>query len=418
MLKKSLRYALIFCMMICVVISTAKADAPYTTEAMMDFDDYVNERFDIRDVVCGAVIIHHNGKLVYELPYGTYNKRNGRATQMDTDFKLASLTKFISAIGLMKLQEQGLFDLDAPLQEVLPYVVNNPYYKDFPVTARQVLSHTSSFEQTLQTGFDWKKIKKGTPYYHNDFAPGEEYAYSNINGGLFGSMMEALSGQSVFSYMTQEVFDPLGIEGYYVMNLHPDYNSAASNFDKDQRQISTPGDSVIKGESIVDKSDPMRHLGLTVGGLYMDAQDVSVILNMMLQGGIINGVRMLEEETVALMETQQNTIEGSTVRCHSKYGLGTQILEEMAGGTWYGHQGIYNGTTTDAFYQKETGLSVVVIANGHNCYTTDGIANIAREVMDMSVQYAMEGKFEQEELCQKQFVPSNFSSIIACCSEQ
>ena len=399
--KKWISVLCIALVMVSLFPSTAKMEENTKTETQLQkeaFDEKVQREFKVRKVTCGAVVIFKDGKLLYQMPYGRYNYRLKQPTNIKTDFKLASMTKFITAIGLMTLYDQGKFDLDAPIQEILPFVTNNPYFPKEIMTPRQILSHTSSIESKSYLAFDWSKIRRGTQYFQKKSAPGEKYLYSNINGGLFGSMVEALSNQSLWTYMNEAVFSPLSIEGYYLLQDHPAPQTVASMFDQSGKTVETYSYYVKKGEKLVNECDPQGHIDLAVGSLFMDAMDISVLLNMLLNGGIINGVRILSEETVQLMETPQHKIEGSTVSGESRYTLGMEKYDGLQGGSWYGHQGIYDGLSTDAYYQKETGLTVVVIANGHKRMRTDGIANIAREIMKMATDYVESGeKFLTEE---------------------
>ena len=143
-----------------------------------------------------------------------------------------------------------------------------------------------------------------------------------------------------------------------------------------------------------DTCDPRAHTDRTVGGLYISVSGLSKLAQMLACGGTVDGVTMLSPDTISLMEQKQNTIDGSSVTGISPYGLGMIRIEGMTGGTWYGHQGCMNGLTSNLYYQAETGLSVVVIANGYNGMAIDGVVSIARIFMEKAEELRTNSKGE------------------------
>ena len=95
----------------------------------------------------------------------------------------------------------------------------------------------------------------------------------------------------------------------------------------------------------------------------------------MLNGGILNGTRILKEDTVALMEADQPGL------AESKYGLSTVRHTQFARGTWYGHQGRYLGLTSNVYYQIETGITLALVMNGYNYTLEDNIVMPAVTLM-------------------------------------
>jgi CubicO group peptidase (beta-lactamase class C family) len=96
---------------------------------------------------------------------------------------------------------------------------------------------------------------------------------------------------------------------------------------------------------------------------------------MMLSGGELNGVRILNRETVALMEADQSGL------AKSPYGLSNVRHSQFPGGTWYGHQGRYIGLTSNVYYQIETGITLALVMNGYNYKLEDNIVMPAVELM-------------------------------------
>ena len=317
--------------------------------------------------VCGTLVVTKDGETVANWSFGGVNDQ--------TCFRIASVTKWVTAIGLMTLYDQGKLDLDRDISEYLPFKVRNPAYPDTPITARMLLSHTSSLSPEASTYKpDWESISKSyDPIFDETAKPGTKYAYADYNGALFGCLIEAITGESVQNYMDRTVFKPLGLTAAY----SPKYLPAG-----------TPTKDLLKtngsvGLSVADDlsynynntANPRMNNGYTVGGLYINTESMTRLARMMLSGGELNGVRILERSTVSLMEADQPGL------AESKYGLSTVRHTQFARGTWYGHQGRYLGLTSNVYYQIETGITLALVMNGYNYTLEDNIVMPAVTLM-------------------------------------
>ncbi len=355
-----------------------------------EWDAFARQRFAARKVVGGAVVIAKDGEIVYSYAYGWKDARQTMPVTADTCFRVASVTKLVSAVGLMQLMEENELSLDTPVSDIVGFPVRNPSYPDRPVTVRQVLSHTSSI---LSTGYyfpSWEKLGVGTIYFAEEYGPGDKYVYSNLNGGLIGAMIEALSGQSVNQYMQQHVFAPLSVNAAYQAALLPDTSDIADRLDKDGTLHQTASRALKNIENYDDTCDPRWHTDRTVGSLYISPNGLIRIISMLQRGGEIDGVRILQEETVNTMMQDQDEIGGSSVNCKGRYGLCLDRVKNMPGGTWYGHQGRLNGLSANIYFQPDTGLSIAVIANGYTAYTQDEVVSIARVFMEKAQEVLQE----------------------------
>lgn len=350
-------------------------------------DEYVDDRFNGRDIVGGAVIIAKDGEIIYSHTYGYHTKARRDKVTLDTCYRIASVTKLVSAVGLMQLIEEKGIDLDTPVKDIVGFPVANPAFPKEAITIRQVMSHTSSFVQTQYYHPNWETLKVNNKYFSTEVHPGTAYAYSNLNGGLFGAMIEALSGQSVNTYMQEHVFGPLGINAAYHCALLPDQSDLAPQLGKDGK--------IAKGVSVAMKEineydntcNPRENTNKTSGGLYISANGLIRIISMLQRGGEIDGIRILQPETVQIMMQDQHLIEGSSVKAESPYGLAMYRVKDMPGGTWYGHQGMMQGLTSNFYFQPDTGLSIAVIANGYSSEQVDHVVSIARVMMERSQDF-------------------------------
>ena len=292
------------------------------------------------------------------------------------------MTKLISAVGVMQLYDRGRIQLDAPIGELLPFPVVNTTCAELPITPRQVLSHTTGLKQTQSTQINWEYVsaRSTETLFKTNARPGMSYAYSNENGGLFGAMIEAASGQSVNSYMAEPVFGPLGVNAAYTMSLLPDRSDVSNQISKTGMNLMSP-DRAAEAD-YEDTCDPAKHLSYTVGGLYISANGLDRIGQMLCNEGWLDGRRILDPATVRLMQQDQREPSGSTVYCESEYGLGIHRIKDRYGNTWYGHQGMKDGLSSDLFYLPEQGLVVTVIANGYLALKEGDLVSIAIRTME------------------------------------
>ena len=317
---------------------------------------------------CGTVLLTKNGQSFLSWSFGGVNEY--------TCFRIASVTKWVTAIGLMTLYDEGMLDLDQDISKYLGFTVRNPAFPNKVITSRMLLSHTSSLSPDASDYHpDWGRIGKNgyDPIFNEAVEPGTVYAYADYNGALFGCLIEAISGQSVQTYLSRKVFTPLGLTAGYAPQFLP-----AGTECKDLLKANGIVDiSVAKDKSrkYNNKADPKGNNGYTVGKLYINADSMTKLAQMMIYGGELNGIRILKTETVKLMESDQKGLGAS------RYGLSTVRLNQFDRGTWYGHQGRYSGLSSNIYYQRETGITMALIMNGYAYQLQDNIVMPAVSIL-------------------------------------
>ena len=318
--------------------------------------------------VCGTLVLSKDGKVFLKCSFGGADE--------DTCFRIASVTKWVTAIGLMTLYDQGKLDLDRDVSEYLPFRVRNPAWPDTPVTARMLLSHTSSLSPDADTYHpNWGRIgvRGYDPLFDESVEPGTYYAYADYNGALFGCLIEAITGESVQNYMDRTVFRPLGLTAAYTPKLLPAGTKTKDLLNtRGKTEISVQKD---RNRAFNNRADPKGNNGYTVGKLYINTASLTRLARMMLNGGELDGVRILNAETVALMEADQPGLAASP------YGLSTVRHRQFPRGIWYGHQGRYSGLTSNIYYQRETGITLALVMDGYDWQLEDNIAMPAVQLM-------------------------------------
>lgn len=353
------------CFFICLLLLGALAlpalAGEYPAEGREAADAFFERLFRNSGAVNGIVLAAQDGGNIYRYAYGT---ANGKPVSEKTVYKVASVSKLVTAIGLLQLQEQGLIGLDDDLSDHLGGTVRNPWYPDAPVTLRQVMSHTSSLSggAPYAKAPRWNAIDRDSGYFLTQ-PPGSAFQYANLNGGILTSLIESLSGQSINSYMAEHVFAPLSVNAAYAATLLPDSDALSGTYTTSGEVYMTAKKYLKSDASYDDTCAPERHYHAGAGSLYISAEGLEKLGLVLAGEGEWNGVRLLEPVTVRTMKWPQNSVPGSSVTGESPYGL-CLFRTRQAGCTWFGHQGRWEGLTADVFFEKETGTVVVFIANG------------------------------------------------------
>ena len=162
----------------------------------------------------------------------------------DTKYRIASISKTITAIAAMQLVEQNLLDLDEDISNILGYDVKNPNHPNVAITPRMLLSHTSTIiDGTNYSSFLGATVNDnpvpnlstiltvGGAYYvaslFNNTTPGTYFNYSNLNYVVLGTLIEKVSNQRFDAYCKQFIFEPLNLDASFNVNDLQDINELA-----------------------------------------------------------------------------------------------------------------------------------------------------------------------------------------------
>lgn len=337
----------------------------------------------------GAVLtIAKDGEIVYQLNYGYADKKAEELVTDDTYFRLASVTKMITAIHVMQLVEQGLLDLDADISDYFGYTIRNPHYKNDPITLRQLMSHTSSINAAGgytndPDGYIWKMLSlersRVANYYKHK--PGSKYVYSNFGAGLMGSLIEIATGKNFGQSVEEGVFAPLGIDAAYNVNLL-DEPEKITNLYSDEGKLRTAKSNYLK-RTWDDSVNPEYHFKSTAGALWMRGEDLCRLGIMLCQGGTVDGVTILQPDTVYEMMSSQEGNPGVT--CDSKYGLCVYRKSELLDDRIvYGHQGMSGGVVVGLFFDPESQLVFSLITNGSDSRMDNYMTIIIRKLFALT----------------------------------
>lgn len=340
-----------------------------------------------------SIAIIQDGRIVDTFQYGRANRADNTPVDSETHFRIASVSKMVSAIGVLQLVEKGVLALDQDVGDYFEFEIRNPYYPNTPITLRQIMSHTA----TLSDDYHYKRathgditalryVLNGNYTYMNYLKrePGTVTVYSNFGGGLLGSFIEQVTANTVDEYMNEYVFAPIGVTAGYHTPCLPYEANIARVYNVES------GGMTLDPMSMTDEhfdADPEFAYVHTAGALCITAEGLAKLLIALAGDGSVDGVRILEPETVQMMRTRQDNI--GSVTCDSGRGLNLNIITNqlVQGRTLYGHQGKAYGMICAAYFDPTDQTGVVLLTNGCDTSTVDTVAKIARAVISQAYAY-------------------------------
>lgn len=337
-----------------------KQIAAYEKEAkaLLDSCDYVG---------ISAVVVKDN-KIYYNSNYGVKDLETGEPIDDQTMFRIASISKSFTATSMMQLVEQGKVSLDDKASDLVGIQIQNPKYPDVPITLELLMSHLSSLNDH-QGYYTLDGVNPETnPDYaeaYRDFAPGEQYRYTNLNFSLSGTILERVSGERFDQYVVHHVLEPLGLYGGYCIDSLDasrfaqiySWNDETGGFEK-QPEAYAPRKEIIDNYRFGYDTPVFS----PTGGMKISALDLAKYMIMHMNYGYspLADVRIISEESSRNMQTPRSDYENYGLALHqddSLTGDGT-VLEGHTGGAY--------GLSAGMFFNPEEKYGFVVISSGYH----------------------------------------------------
>lgn len=322
-------------------------------------ESYIQDQLEPYRIPGLAAVIFKETGICWEGYFGMADFENNIPVSDSTIFMLASVSKTLTGTAVMKLFDQGYFELDDPINDFLFFNVQVPNYPDVPITFRQLLNHESGIKDnwsllpyfpgdspiSLDTFLYHYLDPNGDDYspmqnFYNNAPPGQNYHYSNVGYALLGYLVEAISGMPFNEFCNQQLFAPLEM---------PDARWFLAETDVDR--LAMP--YYFAGGNFI----PIGHFGYTDypdGQLRATARDLANYLQMLIQDGTApNGMPILNPSTVELM-TPSDFSEGLT------WG----IASPGPGYNSWEHEGGDQGVTTVIGFNPNDSIGIVILTNG------------------------------------------------------
>ena len=297
-----------------------------------------------RGVPSATLAVVQGGKIVYTRAYGLARIRPDKPATPDMRYSIGSISKQFAATAILLLQEQGKLSLDDPVSKYVPGLTRGD-----EVTIRQILSHTSGYQDYAPEDYPVaSQLKPVTPQEilkewatkPLDFEPGTQWQYSNTNYVIAGLIIEKVSGQKLFDFLTDHIFKPLGMK---------------SAWNSDAKEL-PQADAAPYMRNALGPLRPVPNGGegwmFAAGELAMTAHDVALWDISLMQRSL------LKPDSYNQMFTEVKLKDGKGTH----YGLGVEIIDRD-GHHSIEHSGEVNGFVSDNEVLIDDGVAVAVLTN-------------------------------------------------------
>ena len=297
----------------------------------------------------GIILVGKNDSILEERTYGYSNIENKIEIDNNTKFHIASITKSFTAVGILKLYEQGKVDLNKPIGN---YIENYPNQRVLDsVTIHQLLTHTAGTKAIY--GEDYQKSNKDRyreledylPLFANDslnFQPGSKYEYNGGGFVLLGLIIQNVTGENYYDYLQKSIFDPIGMDQTKALEIDGvNYNTA-------------DGYSIyLREDKSLAKNDYLISKASGASGYYSTAEDLFKFSKTLRNYGLLN------KGTTELMLKPK--VKGYNT--HLGYGIDIDKRYEE---TIIGHSGGWYGIRCEWMDFSDSNYTVIILSNFDN----------------------------------------------------
>lgn len=315
----------------------------------------IQEQVESGLVGAAALLVAHNGKIEVEQGFGSLSRKAGaKPCDSDSVFLVASISKPVTAMAVMRLVDQGRISLDDPAQKYLPEFKGDGRER---ITVRNLLSHTSGLPDMLPDNIDLRRRQAPLEEFVSGalrtplmFPPGTRVSYQSMGILLASEIVERVSGMPLDRFLQREVFGPLKMR------------HSSMGIGKRKIEDTVQCDLPARGELRMQDSDASwnwnstywRNLGVPWGGMHTTVGDINRLLQAMLD----KGRPILRPALAESMITNQNT------QLDKPWGLGWAVgenaLYDGASAKVFGHSG---ATGTLCWADPDRKLAFVLFTN-------------------------------------------------------
>jgi CubicO group peptidase (beta-lactamase class C family)/D-alanyl-D-alanine dipeptidase len=329
-------------------------------------EPFIQHEMSQKGIPAVSIALVDGQRIVWARGFGYANPTDSIAASAETIYRVGSVSKLFTDIGVMQQVEKGQLDLDAPVVKYLPdFHPRNPFGK--PITLRQLMSHMSGLTREPPVGnyFDTTgaSLAETVRSLNNTtlvYTPETHTKYSNAGIATVGYVLERTQGQSFYPYLKHAVLEPMGLT-----------NSAFEPLPELRSKLAKAYMWSYDGKFW---EAPTFQLGMgPCGSMYTSVLDLGRFMGVLFNGGEAANGRVLRRETLEQMWTPQYAKPGQK----SGFGLGF-ALSRMNGHRVIGHDGAIYGFATALLALPDDRLGVVVVATLDGANTTaDRIADAA-----------------------------------------
>ena len=386
-----------------VVMRSRPPKPPASVASITEMETYLNALTAFGTPPGLSLVVVKDGKVVYQRGFGLADGPRNKVATPDTVYGWWSMTKLLTAMASIQLKEQGKLNLDDPVIKYLPFFkITYPSTHSQPITVRHLLNHSAGIPNNVPALVGWihhadqprldqtAYVAEVLPTYSRlIFEPGDHGEYTNVGYMVLGAVIEAASGQTYEEYIRANLLRPLGMhqtDFVYTEAMLP-HAATASHPHLSIETVMLPLLVNHWGTFVRETTQGRMWLrrfyanSAPPTGLIGPASDAGRFALAILNGGTLDGQRILSPESVAMMLHDSHVVgrrgEASTYS-GLRYGLGWHIVP--AGNRFrVQHRGGGPGFGSELRLYPDEELGMVVIAND-TIYDRDAILDLAAKL--------------------------------------
>jgi len=353
--------------------------AGMSSDSLRTIDRIIRNAIEARIFPGAAVAVVRNGALVYQQSYGFHTYRKDTPVSPDDIFDLASVSKVMATtLATMRLIDEGRLQLDSRVAEHFPsFQAESKEY----ITVQQLLEHTSGmpafrvYIDSIKTRDALANAILNEPLINT---PGEVYVYSDLGMITLALMIEKITGKDLNTFMQETFYGPMGL-------TRTMFNPHSRGADFIQRILPTEIDTTYRNREIRGFVHDERayYLDGIAGhaGLFSNAPDLAILVQMLLNGGSYGGTTYLNPETIQQFTARQPPLNRRGLGFDLRSLEGFTSAGRFSGPETFGHLGF---TGTSFWIDPETKTGVILLTNRTYPHRdqTGGIARIRAAVSD------------------------------------
>jgi serine beta-lactamase-like protein LACTB len=346
-------------------VSFAQSPAELSSAQDKAIDELMAAYISGHHVPAVSIAVVDHGRVITARAYGLADVENDVPASADTVFRIASLSKPVTATAAMKLVEEKKLDLEAPIQK---YCSSFPR-KQWPITTRELLDHQSGIrdyrnvQETINTRH-FKNITEALTQFENDpleFEPGTKMQYTSYGYIAVGCVIEGASGSSYSDYMKRSIFDPAGMASTRLDDVLAIIPHRAHGY-----SLSSGGK--LENAVFIDASNKPPGSGIN-----STARDMGNFVSALYSGKLVSKATLEQMLTPSTTRNGKSTIYGLGFFRGGPIGIYHGLQEA-------GHGGDQQGFSSLLYLVPERQFGVVILSNLEG---GGGFIQLARHILDI-----------------------------------
>ncbi|MFP6766213.1 MAG: serine hydrolase, partial [Planctomycetaceae bacterium] len=364
----------VWCLMTAGTRNVHPADLRFDPQRLNGITDRMRGFVESKQIAGAVTLVATPDQTIHLSAVGAADVAGGRAMSPDSIFRIASMTKTITATALMLLVDEGRLSVDDPIEKYLPVFHGQKLHDGnavSPVTIRDAVTHTAGlYRGRTSTGGTLAETVDEIGRSPLQFVPGSKWQYSS---GLTvaGRIIEVVSGMPYEKFLADRIFTPLRMTDTSFVLTQAQAQRLAITY-----QPAKDGNLTVSTHAFTTRDPTIRVPPNPSGGLYSTARDLARFYQMILSGGTRGQLRFLSTQSLGAMtglQTDKNIVTGFTPG--NGWGLGWCVVRHPQGVSRllnagsYGHGGAFG---TQAWIDPQRGLLCLLLIQRTNFGNADG----------------------------------------------